>query len=144
MTEVSSVNVKTKLDELIQRVKQGEGRDPRLDCEIATALQYVPDAIERFTNVRAHPTSTVIMHYDSPTKEEIPTFIPMLTSSLDAVEKLRAWGSPNWKIDGLQAKNSEYMVRATSESGATVQAAANTEVRARLAAVLHAFQREKD
>lgn len=80
------------------------------------------------------------MLYDSPTKVEIPTFIPMLTSSIDAVEKLRAWGRPKWKIDGLQAKNGEYIVRATSESGATVQAAASTEVRARLVTVLHAFQ----
>ena len=144
MTNVSSVGVETKLEELIQRVKQGEGRDPKLDCEIAAALQYIPDAIGRYTNVRAHPTSTVIMHYDSPTKEEIPTFIPMLTSSLDAVEKLRAWGRPNWKVDGLQAKNGEYMVRATSESGAAVQATASTEVRARLVAVLHAFQQDGD
>lgn len=144
MNEASSLSDKTKLEDLIQRVKQSEGRDPRLDCEIAVALQYVPDALVKYTNVRAHPSSTIIMLYDSPTKVEIPTFIPMLTSSIDAVEKLRAWGRPKWKIDGLQAKNGEYIVRATSESGATVQAAASTEVRARLVTVLHAFQGDRD
>ncbi|MGJ4859555.1 hypothetical protein ACN6KF_005586 [Labrys sp. La1] len=144
MNETSSLIDKTKLEDLIQRVKQSEGRDPRLDCEIAVALQYVPDALVKYTNVRAHPSSTIIMLYDSPTKEETPTFIPMLTSSLDAVEKLKAWGRQKWKIDGLQAKNGEYIVRATSESGATVQAAASTEVRARLVAVLHTFQQDRD
>ncbi|MEW9310013.1 hypothetical protein [Labrys neptuniae] len=144
MNEASSLIDKTKLEDLVQRVKQSEGRDPRLDCEIAAALQYVPDALVEYTNVRAHPSSTIIMLYDSPTKVETPTFIPMLTSSLDAVEKLRAWGRPKWKIDALQARNGEYMVRATSESGAAVQAAANTEVRARLAAVLQTFQHETD
>lgn len=144
MTDVSSQIDRMKLGELIQRVKEGEKRDPKLDCQIAVSLQYIPDAFVKYSNVRAHPTSTVTMLYDAPGKEEVPTLIPMLTSSLDAVEKLRAWGTPLWKIDGLQARNGEYIVRATSASGATVQAAATTEVRARLAAVLQAFQRANE
>ncbi|GLS20577.1 hypothetical protein GCM10007874_35940 [Labrys miyagiensis] len=144
MTDVSSQIDRMKLGELIQRVKEGEKRDPKLDCQIAVALQYIPDALVKYSNVRAHPTSTITMLYNAPGKGETPVFIPMLTSSLDAVEKLRAWGLPTWKVDGLQAKNDQYIVRATSESGANVQAAATTEVRARLAAVLQAFQRANE
>lgn len=143
MTEASCSIDKTKLEELIQQVKVGEKRDSKLESHIAAALQYIPDALVEYTNVRPHPTSTITMLYDAPGKEGTPVFIPMLTSSLDAVEKLKIWGVPSWKIDGMQAKNGEYLVRATSESGATVQAVARTEVRARLAAVLHAFQHER-
>ncbi|WP_448954999.1 hypothetical protein [Labrys neptuniae] len=142
MTEANSLIDKTKLEELIQQVKEGEKRDSKLESHIAAALQYIPDALVKYSNVRPHPTSTITMLYDAPGKEETPVFIPMLTSSLDAVEKLRAWGTPAWKIDGLQAKNGEYVVRATCDSGSHVQAVARTEVRARLAAILEAFRRE--
>lgn len=144
MTDVNPRFDRMKLEELLRRVREGEKRDPMLDCQIAVALQYVADALVVYSNVRAHPTSTITMLYDAPEKEATPVFIPMLTSSIDAVEKLRAWGVPAWKVDGLQAKNGEYIVRASCESGATVQAVARTEVRARLAAILQAFQRESE
>ncbi|RFB76700.1 hypothetical protein [Methylovirgula sp. 4M-Z18] len=133
-----------KLEELIVRVKEGEGRDQALDCEIAISLQYVPDAMAKFSNVRAHPTSRYSMLYDSPIREGATTFIPLLTSSLDAVEKLRAWGVANWIIDVLHVRNGEYIVRAASDTGATIQATARTEARARLASVLQAFKQPRD
>lgn len=143
MTEANSPIDKMKFDELIQQVKEGEKRDPRLESQIAATLQYIPDALVQYSNVRPHPTSTITMLYDAPGKEGTPVFIPMLTTSLDAVEKLRIWGVPRWRVDGLQAKNDEYVVRATSDLGAKVQAVARTEVRARLAAILQAFQLDR-
>lgn len=107
MIDINSRIDRMKLAELIQRVREGEKRDPALECQIAVALQYIPDALVKYSNVRPHPKSTITMLYDAPGKEGTPVFIPMLTSSLDAVEKLRMWGVPTWKIDGLQAKNGE-------------------------------------
>jgi hypothetical protein len=133
----------TRLEDLIARVKEGERRDWMLDCEIAVVLQYLPDSSAQYTNVRAHPTSSITMLYDTPMREGSSTFIPMFTSSLDAVEKLRASRSPDWRIDALHVQSDEYTVRATSDAGASVQATARTEARARLAVVLEALAQKQ-
>lgn len=134
---------RTPIPELLTRVLSDERRDEDLESDIASSFQYLPDTHNEYKNVRRHPHVKCMVLYDAPSKPDLPTWAPMLTSSLDAVEKLRSRLTPAWRLDAVMRQEEEFVARASSASGEKVQAVARSEVRARLATVLQAIEKSR-